>query len=479
MPAGQRVFLRSGTTDSPNIEPEDQPHGEDKKTLEVKNETVSETMADSYSPPHDKEDPDLKMEDPKSETPVAPHQEMDPIIIKSENDEIDTPKQSSDQEATLVPADADSPPAITKSGGDERDTAAQPNNRDVDSVLSTPLSSPRSLSPPWSLDGKEDESQGIQPNIEVVIRSPSKMPAPQPKRPVPQPAAEPERKRRRGRPRKPPLESQSDQEQSDFGFEEELEPEIVSADSPEFRVVLNSVPTLDPTEYRQYEPQSPTKRNNATDMLSEESSEPTKSITAVEAPATEGLSPANMDVDVDMDMDIIELVPNNEPDQQSVPDKMETASSSESAEVPAVETTDTPVQAEQTPLSSHSESADAPAAGIAEAPVQLESTPLSTSNPESAEQQAMDTTAPVQSEPAPSSPPATQPTKSTNNEPEEVTVHDIISPNALVQKILSVDGRKTGARVANAWRDIRCYRNNQDMGSLWDIRQAWFLKNET
>lgn len=475
MPAGQRVFLRSNGTDCPNIKADDNSQGEEKKTLEVKNETVSETKDDTYSPPHDKEDSDLEMEDPKCELPVAAHQETDPIIIKSESDEADTPKQTDDQEATPVPADPGAHLTITKSESAETETAEQTNNQEANSVLSTPLSSPRSLSPPWSLDGKDDDQQ-IQPNIAVVIMSPTKMPV-QPKRPVPQPASEPEPKRKRGRPRKTPLESQTDAEQSSSELEEKPEPMIISADSPEFRVVLNSVPTLDPSEYRHYEPQSPTKRiNAATNMFSEESSEPTKPITPNEAPDTKGSSPAN--IDTDMDMDIMELVPNHGPDQKHASDKMETVSHSDLAEPLVAETTDAPVQVEQTPSSSsHSTSAELPVIGTADAPVQLGPTPLYTSSSESAELQAMGTETPVQPEAAHSPQPATQPTEPTN-ETEEVLVHDMTSPNMLVQKILSVDGRKAGTRVGNAWRVFRCYRNNQDMGSLWDVRQAWFLKNE-
>lgn len=61
--------------------------------------------------------------------------------------------------------------------------------------------------------------------------------------------------------------------------------------------------------------------------------------------------------------------------------------------------------------------------------------------------------------------------------PDEIIVPNIASPNMLVTKILQIDGRpKEGQRTANAWKEIRCYRKNQDMGSLWDVRQAWYFK---
>ncbi|RAO65011.1 uncharacterized protein BHQ10_001023 [Talaromyces amestolkiae] len=60
--------------------------------------------------------------------------------------------------------------------------------------------------------------------------------------------------------------------------------------------------------------------------------------------------------------------------------------------------------------------------------------------------------------------------------PLEVEIHDIAGPNALMKKILETDGRVKNPPNGNAWKEIRCYRNNQDMGSLWEVRQAWYVK---
>ncbi|KAJ5778899.1 hypothetical protein N7457_006619 [Penicillium paradoxum] len=65
----------------------------------------------------------------------------------------------------------------------------------------------------------------------------------------------------------------------------------------------------------------------------------------------------------------------------------------------------------------------------------------------------------------------------TTNGPDEIIVPNIASPQALVLKILQIDGRMPNGRTANAWKEIRCYRNNQDMGSLFDVREAWFLQH--
>ncbi|KAJ9314973.1 hypothetical protein DTO271D3_4712 [Paecilomyces variotii] len=65
------------------------------------------------------------------------------------------------------------------------------------------------------------------------------------------------------------------------------------------------------------------------------------------------------------------------------------------------------------------------------------------------------------------------------SEPEPIK--DIIFPNvagpqALASKILEIDGRIKNPPNGNAWKQFRCYRNNQDMGSLWEVRQTWYLK---
>lgn len=56
---------------------------------------------------------------------------------------------------------------------------------------------------------------------------------------------------------------------------------------------------------------------------------------------------------------------------------------------------------------------------------------------------------------------------------EDVVVEDIDTPNALCSAILKEDGRLMGVRTANAWKDFRCLRNEQDMGSLWDVRELY------
>jgi hypothetical protein len=93
----------------------------------------------------------------------------------------------------------------------------------------------------------------------------------------------------------------------------------------------------------------------------------------------------------------------------------------------------------------------------------------------SPETERHDTDTPVSSQRQDSNPTSSQ---TTDNELEDILVPNITSPNGLAVKILQIDGRMPNGRVANGWKDIRCIRNNQDIGSLFDVREAWFVRNE-
>lgn len=60
---------------------------------------------------------------------------------------------------------------------------------------------------------------------------------------------------------------------------------------------------------------------------------------------------------------------------------------------------------------------------------------------------------------------------------ELILVANIDGPTALTNRIIEIDGRIEKFRGVNAWKEFRCYRNNQDMGSLWELRQDWYLKH--
>lgn len=57
----------------------------------------------------------------------------------------------------------------------------------------------------------------------------------------------------------------------------------------------------------------------------------------------------------------------------------------------------------------------------------------------------------------------------------DVILHEITGLYALEKKILELDGRaKPGSRTGSTWRDIRCRRDEQDMGSLFEMRDEYY-----
>jgi hypothetical protein len=75
-------------------------------------------------------------------------------------------------------------------------------------------------------------------------------------------------------------------------------------------------------------------------------------------------------------------------------------------------------------------------------------------------------------------PPAQFKFASTSNG-EDVVTDLMAGPQALSTKILEVDGRVKNPPNGNAWKDFRCKRDNQDMGSLFEIRQDYYEKQQT
>ncbi|KAL1960028.1 hypothetical protein VTO42DRAFT_200 [Malbranchea cinnamomea] len=65
-----------------------------------------------------------------------------------------------------------------------------------------------------------------------------------------------------------------------------------------------------------------------------------------------------------------------------------------------------------------------------------------------------------------------------NSTLKDIILKNVTSPQALGNKILAIDGRITDPPNGNAWKEFRCYRNNQDIGSLWEIRQEWFVRQQ-
>lgn len=61
---------------------------------------------------------------------------------------------------------------------------------------------------------------------------------------------------------------------------------------------------------------------------------------------------------------------------------------------------------------------------------------------------------------------------------EVVVLPNVPGITALENKMIEVDGRIKHIPNGNAWKEFRSYRNNQDMGSLWEVRQAWYVRGK-
>lgn len=58
---------------------------------------------------------------------------------------------------------------------------------------------------------------------------------------------------------------------------------------------------------------------------------------------------------------------------------------------------------------------------------------------------------------------------------EDVVLFTADNVRALEDKIIELDGRTTNLHHHNAWKCIRCQRNNQDLGSLFEVREEYYV----
>ena len=58
---------------------------------------------------------------------------------------------------------------------------------------------------------------------------------------------------------------------------------------------------------------------------------------------------------------------------------------------------------------------------------------------------------------------------------EDVVIFTADNVRALEDKILELDGRVINTHHHNAWKCIRCQRNNQDLGSLFEVREEYYV----
>ena len=60
---------------------------------------------------------------------------------------------------------------------------------------------------------------------------------------------------------------------------------------------------------------------------------------------------------------------------------------------------------------------------------------------------------------------------------ENVVLPNVTGPGQVVAAVLDTDGRVKDPPHGNAWKSIRVLRDNQDLGTLWDIRQAYHFRD--
>ncbi|KAJ5107757.1 hypothetical protein N7456_004432 [Penicillium angulare] len=307
---------------------------------------------------------------------------------------------------------------LMQPSNDKRDTAGWIGK---DFFSSSPLSSPPpslpSSSPPEQPIATNPVAPERQSNVEVVIFSPYKPPDETLKRSTPQPAVEPLTKRRKGRSRKVPIDHEDSEGQSI------PEPE----DKPLYKEELRDRPEAKPgpasRQTVQVVLESTPKLTPKPEPI-KETHEPEKNVedaiplqagnTSAEAIKLPPIFELPGPSDIPMD-----VPPSTQPDERKISNNLRSDLSF------------TPKDTQEVALKTGST--------------------LSSSQP-IAEQSSIT--------------------------PDEVIVRGINTPMMLSKKILAVDGRRKDGRTSNAWKEIRCYRDNQDMGSLWDVRQAWFLKQK-
>ncbi|KOS46967.1 hypothetical protein ACN38_g2093 [Penicillium nordicum] len=273
-----------------------------------------------------------------------------------------------------------------------------------------------------------DEATQQESPFSVIIFSPGGTRKQKPKRTIPEPEPQPPVKRKRGRPRKnPPKQPEPEPPQ---------EPEV----SREIEV-------------SQRDAQSPTASLSFMDIVAAQIEENCKAAAA----ASSDPKPSQPESPLSVLSSTPEPPELLQPELSTSVEESSTANAngkSDKAELLELSTAQF-----DTPADSVEASVEAPVEAPIEPPVEAEQDKI---------------TQPSSTEPQNDLVPT--PSQATTSEPDEIIVPNLSSPQALVHKILQIDGRMPNGRTANAWKEIRCYRNNQDMGSLFDVREAWFLQ---
>ncbi|KAJ5375549.1 hypothetical protein N7517_007555 [Penicillium concentricum] len=430
IPPGERVFLRS------NFDKAEPCPAPEKGKEDVKADLETEQRP-ATSPWNDKQ---LKDQDPEPQfiNATSNGEEVKPDADQAPQE---IPVSFSDEEMKLEHGQA--PHGIPTSATDEMNTNTDHAQQDTptsfnDEEVKRNNSGARHGIPASSTDGmnidtdtaaqpviapsNDEESQEETP-FSVVIFSPGGTRNQKPKRTIPEPQPQPPVKRKRGRPRKIPLKQPEPERPQEQEVSQEIEvsqrDEQSSTAPLSFMAILNSKIEENEkaaAEFSQPKPSHPESHFSVLSSTPEPTELPELSTSVEESSIANGKN------------DKAELL------------KLSTAHS------------DTPMESVEAPVEARAEV-------NAGASVEAEQDEVTKST--NTEQQKV---------PVPAS-------QNTTIELNEIIVPNLSSPQALVLKILQIDGRMPNGRTANAWKEIRCYRNNQDMGSLFDVREAWFLQH--
>ncbi|KAJ5712693.1 hypothetical protein N7493_009161 [Penicillium malachiteum] len=302
-----------------------------------------------------------------------------------------------------------------------------------ESILALVSSSPLPSSPlDWSPEDMMDEETNS--SVQVVIPSPEKPSSPRIKRPIPQPAEESQPKRKRGRPRKIPLDPSPETKIEEQQTDAEPEAEFPPVFSSNVQVLLPPMLGLQPELEQQpdTEPEAEVSRISSSNVQ-------------VVLQSTSGSQSDSEQPALNEPVDPVPATTSS----NDTEDALQSIKPSPTAEFPSPTSMPTDIDTDSAPATQSDE--------------------VHTSN-------NLQHDPPLEPEITGSLAPSNPAAEISNDQYEEVTIHDIVTPRMLVQSMLVVDGRRKDGRTSNAWKEVRCYRNNQDMGSLWDIRQAWFFK---
>ncbi|KAJ5254014.1 hypothetical protein N7524_011194 [Penicillium chrysogenum] len=349
--------------------------------------------------------------------------------LKHEKPESQVTNQTSNGEEVKLDTDQ-APHETPASSNDEEmklDNGRTPHEIPISSTDDMNIDTGTATQPVISHPGDEESQQ--EAPFSVVIFSPGGTRNQKPKRTIPEPEPQPPVKRKRGRPRKIPPKQPEQAKEPEVPQEVEVsQGEEQNTDAPlSFMEIVAG--KIEENETRRAAAESPQRKpSQPQSPLSTLSSTPElpapELSTSVEGPSI---------ADTNGNDGKVELLESSMAQSDTPMDS-------------SVATIEAPVEA--------------PTEVPAVAPVEAEQDEIN--KPLSTEEQKD----PIQT-----------PSRTTTSEPDEIIVPDLSSPQALVRKILQIDGRMPNGRTANAWKEIRCYRSNQDMGSLFDVREAWFLQH--